>query len=200
MTTLFRTLIAVVILFAAVNTTIAAPIDPIDGILSGVTLDRSAGENGIYSADLSVQYADKSYGESKPIALEFTSEMSPAMSLIDGHADVYIESVNGGMLSQGNRFYRFWYLDYTPERFAMMVAIAGQDGDQSFDNVWYDLANDCTILAVIDSANDPISPYIYTKLACNLTQYQIDNMSTIAGDSLLAMTPLYTVNVPMVMR
>jgi hypothetical protein len=80
----------------------------------------------------------------------------------------------------------------------VMLAIAGQTGDSTFDNAWFDLANECTVITVIDNVNDPISPFIYTRLACQMTQYQIDNAPEYLGDVLLSLTPLYTVNLPVI--
>lgn len=80
------------------------------------------------------------------------------------------------------------------------VAIVGQQGDASFDNAWFDLANDCTILGVVDNVNDTISPNVYTRLSCQMTMAQIENAPEYLGDSLLVITPLHTIYMPVVIR
>lgn len=198
MTTLLRTLIVVVVLFAAVNTAHSAPlVDPIAGMITGVEFDRSAGENGIYTATLTRSW------HVSIIALEFTEEMTPSFDLINGYVDVYQETINDddGTISQGNRFYRFYTLDAMPDRVVnVVVGVAGQQGDSSFDTFYTDHSKYCTILAVIDSAADPISPYIYTRLACNMTQDTATHLQDTYGESILFVNMAYVIALPVISR
>lgn len=187
------TLIVVVLfasLFASFNVVNAAPtVDPIDGILKNVSLDR---ENGIYTADLTVDSVTSS------VYLEFTEEMTPSFDLVDGHVDVYTETYldNDGTISQGNRYYRFW--NFQTPTFGVIVAISGQHGDAEYDR--FAAAHPmCTVLVVIDNVDDELSPYIYTKVSCNLTQAEIDNLPE-QYKGILAITPRYDTYVPVVMN
>lgn len=78
----------------------------------------------------------------------------------------------------------------------VIVSISGQAGDSEYDQfvATYPL---CSVLAVIDNGNDSLSPYIYTRLACDMTQATIDNLPE-QFDGILLITPRYTINMPII--
>ena len=82
----------------------------------------------------------------------------------------------------------------------VMLAIKGQTGDASYDSAMFDLANDCTVIMVVDDANDSVSPFIYTRLACSLTDAQIEQLPEILGDDLYLMTNLYELIMPVISK
>lgn len=191
------------ILFASlfVHTVNAAPtVDPTDGIITELSFDR---ESGIYTAKLSQLISGRMntgiYSEPNLVGLKFTEEMTPSVDLVNGHVDLYVETVNDddGTISQGNRYYRFWTIEIT-ETHHVMLAINGQHGDPIYDNAMVKLGNKCSVLAVIDDSSDPLSSTIYTKVMCNLSQTTIDNLPESLGEALIAILPLYTVNMPVI--
>lgn len=188
-----RILIAGLVVIGSMITTMrlasASPIDPTDGILSDAQLGA---EDDVFTATMDVK--NRATLQYDRIYVSFLNDYGTLP--INGHTDVYTQTSDSIAFSQNDVTYIAAI--YVPAKFATMVSIKGQKGDQSFDSAMYDLANDCSVLAVIDDVNDPISPYIYTRLACQLTQAQIDNAPEFLGDSLLSLTPLYTVNLPMI--
>jgi hypothetical protein len=92
--------------------------------------------------------------------------------------------------------YPFLQGSWTIPTFPVIVSISGQNGDSAYDQfvATYPL---CTVLAVIDDGNDALSPFIYTRLSCDMTQATIDNLPE-QFDGILLITPRYTVNVPIV--
>lgn len=183
--------ILIAVLFAAMFTTIrivnAAPIDPTDGIIFNTFLGS---EDDVFIATMDVKNRDTLHYERIYISMLNSYATLP----VNGHSDVYTQTSDLIVFSQNDVTYSAAI--YVPVKYPTMLAIAGQKGDPSFDNVWFDLANDCTVVAVIDNVNDPISPYIYTRLACQMTQEQIDNSPEYLGDSLLKLSPLYVVLLP----
>lgn len=193
-----RLMIAVTLLIALFTTTNAnaqPTVDPIGGTLSNLYFVRDAGEWGIWTATLQRGWY------TSDIALEFTEEMTPSFDLDNGAVDVYQETFNDddGTISQGNRYYRFWTLDAMPNRIVKVtVGVKGQNGDPSFDEFFTDQGDYCTVLAVIDDVNDSVSPFIYTRLGCTMTQDTATNLHSTYGDSILFVNTLYTVNLPVI--
>lgn len=198
MTRLMIAAILIGSLFAATMSSVnAAPpiVDPIAGMLENVEFDRSAGENGIYTATLTRSW------HVSTIALEFTEEMTPSFDLDNGAVDVYTETFNDddGTISQGNRYYRFYTLDAMADRVVrVVVGVKGQEGDSSFDTFYADHGNYCTVLAVIDNGADPISGTIYTRLACTMTQDTATNLFKTYDDSILFVNMAYGVFLPVI--
>lgn len=193
MTRLVIAVALLITLFATTNANAQPTVDPIGGTLSNVEFERSAGEWGIYTATLT-----RSWHVSQ-IALEFTEEMTPSADLANGFVDVYTETFNDddGTIAQSNRFYRFWTLDAMPNRIVnVVVGVSGQVGDRPFDEFYVDHNHYCRVLAVIDDSSDPVSPTIYTRLACNMMQDTATHLQTTYGESILFVNMAYTVNLP----
>jgi hypothetical protein len=189
--TAVRILIALIVVWSAMLSTLqianAAP--SLDAIISDTHLGAI---DDVWIATMDVHNDD---GWTR-IYVSMLNEYSTLP--VEGHSEVLTQTADLIVFSQNNVQYAASI--YVPARFDVMIAIKGQVGDDSYDNAMYDLANDCSVLVVIDNANDPLSPFIYTRLACNMTQQQIDNAPEYLGDSLLAITPLYVVNLPITQR
>lgn len=187
MNRIIATITAILIAVAVLHSAIAAPIDPTDGILSDSFLGT---EDNVFTATMAVKNRETRAYETFHISFENTYGTLP----VNGHTDVYTQTSDSLTFFQNGVTYTAAI--YVPTQ-RVMLAIAGQTGDTAFDATYAKLDDICTILIVVDNASDTTSPYIYTRLACNMTQAQIDNAPE-SINGLLSITPLYQTMLPIV--